>query len=79
MCVGVACPKGFYSGERRELREASEKTREDWRLGRCLSIFPRLFRAQFSAPLPLSSRHSPLSECLEQLVFFRGGGGGGIS
>ena len=32
------------------------------------SIFPRLFRLLFSAPLPYSSRLSPLSECLEQAI-----------
>ena len=71
MDVVVACSKRSDSGERRELGKATEKTRGDWGEGAegslaCPSIFPRLFRLLFSAPLPYSSRLSPLSERLEQ-------------
>ena len=63
----MACSKRSDSGERRELGKASEKTRGDWREGDAVSpFFPRLFRLLFSAPLPYSSRLSPLSERLEQ-------------
>ena len=62
-------------GERRKLGKASEKTRGYWGEGESLftgvpspvrPFLPRLFRLLFSAPLPYSSRLSPLSERLEQ-------------
>ena len=65
--LNLACPKRPDSGERRELGEASEKTRGDWGEG-CPSIFPPFFRSQFSAPLPYSSHLSPLSERLEYAI-----------
>ena len=51
----VACSKRSDSRERRELGKRD-----------CPSIFPRLFRLLFSAPLPYYLRLSPLSERLEQ-------------
>ena len=57
----VACPKRSDSGERRELGKHGERTHA------VLPFFLRLFRMLFwSAPLPYSSRLSPLTERLEQ-------------
>ena len=52
----LACSKRSDSEERRELVKASEKKGGD-----CIFL-----ASLFSAPLPYSSRLSPLSECLEQ-------------
>ena len=56
----------FIVGKGANWGKASEKT---W--GDCPSIFLRLFRSLFSAPLPSSSRLSSLSECLEQAIYIR--------
>ena len=65
-CLLIACSKRSDSRERRELGKRV-KTRGAW--GEGPSIFPRFFRLLFSAPLPHSSRLSPLSERLEQVTY----------
>ena len=58
--VYLACPKRSDSGEKRQLGN-ERKIAENFR-----PFFPLFVRLLFSAPLPFSSRLSPLSERLEQ-------------
>ena len=71
----VACSKRSDSGERREFGKRVKKRGEIGERA-CPSIFPRLFRMLFSAPLPYSSRLPPLSERLEQASNPQPGGPG---